>query len=86
MNDKKGTFTPDPETITYLLELLETDGIHYTGCSWMTKIQDINLVDGRLEAENHQTGREEGDLYHSTLIMKTKANGDTFRSLMLSPD
>lgn len=82
MNDKS-TFTADPETVRYLLNLLETDGIHYSGCSWMTKIQEINLVDGRLEAKNHLTGREEGDLYHSTLVMKTKSNGETFLSLML---
>jgi len=83
MSDKS-TFTPDPETIKYVLGLFEQNGVHYTDCTWMTKIQGLRLENGQLIAENQNTGRAEGDLYHSTLVIKTKASdGTTFRSLML---
>jgi hypothetical protein len=82
MSDKS-TFTPDPATIEYVLGLLKNDGVHYSGCTWQTTIQDIRLEDGRLVAENHVTAMADGKFYRSTLITKTRSDGTTFRSLML---
>jgi hypothetical protein len=78
-----GTFTPDPKTVEWLLKLLEEEGVQYSDCTWMSKIQGMHLEDGHLIADNQVTGRKEGDLYHSTIVWKTKPNGDRFRSLMI---
>lgn len=83
MNDKS-TFTPDPETIKYVFDLLEVEGIQFSGCTWETKFQDLTLQNGHLVAENIVTAMADGKFFRSTLIEKTKLSDNTkFRSLML---
>lgn len=83
MNDKS-TFTPDPATVKYLLQLLEGEGIQFSGCTWGTRFQGLHLDEGHLVAENHITAMADGKFYRSTLVTKTKlTDGSTFRSLML---
>ena len=83
MDDKNSTFTPDLETLKYVFELLENDGIHYNRTTWGTKIQGIGLEDGHLVAENYVTGMPDGKFYIQTLIDKLNlAEGITFRSAM----
>lgn len=83
MDDNKGTFTPDPETLKYVFELLEKEGIQYNRTTWGTKIHGISLEDGHLVAENFVTGMPDGKYYTQTLIEKTNlADNTTFRSAM----
>lgn len=83
MSDNNSTFTPDPKTLEWIFKKLEEEGIQYSGCTWGTKLQGLTLQDGNLVAENHTTAMADGKFYRSTLIEKTKADGSTFRSLML---
>lgn len=82
--DDKSTFKPDPKTLEYLFNLLESEGVQYSGCTWGTKIKGIRLENGHIVAENQTTAMADGKFYRATLIEKTKLSDDSkFRSLVL---
>lgn len=83
MSDTNSTFTPDAQTVEWLLKKLETEGVQYEGCTWGTKIQGVSLEDGNLVARNQVTAMADGKFYRATLVTKEKSDGTTFRSLML---
>lgn len=82
--EDNSTFTPDPKTLEYVFNLLQSEGVQYAGCTWGTKVQGMRLEDGHLVAENQVTAMADGKFYRATLIEKIKlADKTTFRSLML---
>lgn len=78
-----GTFTPDPKTLEWLFAKLASDGVQYSGCTWLTKLQGMRLEDSHIVADNFVTAMADGTFYRSTLIEKTRLSDQSkFRSMM----
>lgn len=81
----KSTFTPDLETMEFVLNKLQETGVQNRGCSWITTHDEIKWDGENFVAENFVTKHTDPELYHATLIDQIRPrDGHQYRGLMFA--